>query len=132
MKRFITISFLFSLFLLAGLSASAQDKFYLSVGTNKSENHFFSERAYSVIQLTDGSYIATGSAYIGFEFHRGCYIIKLDKQGNLVWSKKLETAGDDYGQKIIKTSDGGFAISGAINYKAALCKFDKNGNLEWH
>ena len=119
-------NFTFFFLLLLSFHGFSQDKFYMSVGTSETD------QAYSVIQSKDGSYIATGyTANKNYLYSLDCYIVKLDEQGNLIWTKALETADYDHSQKIIKTNDDGFIISGAINDKAALCKFDKNANLEW-
>ncbi len=43
-----------------------------------------------------------------------------------------ENSGLDESWKVIKSSDGGFVISGASDYKGLLIKTDPNGVKEWH
>ncbi|MDH7446272.1 hypothetical protein [Aquimarina sp. 2201CG14-23] len=75
--------------------------------------------AFSVIESDDGSYLvfgytqstdgditdkdATDSDY---------WVLKISAEGNVVWSKTYGGTGDDRGQKIIKTNDGGYALVG--------------------
>jgi hypothetical protein len=63
------------------------------------------------------------------------YVVKLDANGNLQWTK---TIGGEYfdwgGPSLIQTSDGGYAIAGATGSFGAggldvyVVKLDKNGN----
>ncbi|WP_347923639.1 hypothetical protein [Pontimicrobium sp. SW4] len=71
------------------------------------------------------------------------WLIKITPDGNLLWSKTYGGSGDDVGQKVVATNDGGFAITGysmssdgdASNNEGFhdnwLLKLDANGNILW-
>ena len=71
------------------------------------------------------------------------WLNKMSPDGTLLWSKTYGGSGDDVGQKLVTTSDGGFAITGysmssdgdaSINegfHDNWLLKLDANGNILW-
>jgi len=80
-----------------------------------SQNDF----AHSVIQTQDGNLAVFG--YSGsidgdiIDKSNEVYdywLIKIDLEGNLLWSKTYGGSGEDVGEKVIQTNDGGFAIVG--------------------
>jgi hypothetical protein len=40
------------------------------------------------------------------------YVVKLDANGNLQWTKTIGGESDDWDESLIQTSDGGYAIAG--------------------
>ncbi len=64
-------------------------------------------------------------------------LIKIDTNGKIVWSKAFGGPHDDTAEKIIPTSDGGFAIVGhalsfhIVNPKVFLMKVTASGAYEW-
>jgi len=88
-------------------------------------------------QSTDGDVVgktATDSDY---------WLLKFDGQANLLWSKVYGGTGDDRGQKIIITNDGGFAVIGYSRsddgdvtdaqgfYDYWMLKLNSSGDLQW-
>lgn len=71
------------------------------------------------------------------------WLLKFDADENLQWQKTYGGSGDDRGQAVIQTSDGGFAITGyaqsedgdASNNEGFhdnwVLKLDANGNILW-
>ena len=71
------------------------------------------------------------------------WLLKMAPDGTLLWSKTYGGSGDDKGQKIVATNDGGFAITGysmssdgdASNNEGFhdnwLLKLDANGTIQW-
>lgn len=73
--------------------------------------------------LVDSSfYVSTG--YVG---NTNTNLIKIDKSGNLVWSKTL-LMNAIY---ICGSSGGGFVVTGGANYDNYLLRFDGGGNIVW-
>ena len=77
------------------------------------------DHAYSVIQTMDGNFAVFGytnsiDGNISDKTlqENDYWLIKINPDGDLLWSKTYGGSGDDKGQKIIQTSDGGFAIAG--------------------
>jgi len=91
----------------------------------------------SLIQTSDGGYVIAGTT---FSFGAGggdIYVVKLDANGNLQWTKTIGGPGDEAGASLIQTSDGGYAIAGTtFSFGAGgrdiyVVKLDANGNLQW-
>jgi hypothetical protein len=95
------------------------------------------DEAISINQTSDGDYVFTGiteSFGVGSE---DIYLVKVDGNGNLLWSKTLGGSGQDYGSYVEQTNDSGFVIIGitnsfgAGNDDAYLIKTDANGDTMW-
>ena len=96
-----------------------------------------SEGGNSLIQTSDGGYAIAG-AITSFGAGSGdVYVVKLDANGNLQWTKTIGGENEDVGTSLIQTSDGGYAIAGyTYSFGAGLTdvyvvKLDANGNLQW-
>lgn len=71
------------------------------------------------------------------------WVLKLDAEGNIQWSKTYGGTNDDLGEDIILTADGGYAFIGsnrsndgdttsnAGSYDHWLVKLDAGGNVMW-
>ncbi len=108
-------------------------------------NHFggaLKEECLSIKQTSDGGYIMTGySQSYGLSFDN-IYVVKTNSLGDSVWTKHFGYANrDTWGNDIIETSDGGFAITGLISGiktpsgpikgdKAYFLKLDAFGTLQ--
>ena len=96
-----------------------------------------SDEGSSLIQTSDGGYAIAGytkSFGAGFS---DVYVVKLDANGNLQWTKTIGGENIDEGYSLIQTSDGGYAIAGTTTSFGAglldvyVVKLDANGNLQW-
>jgi hypothetical protein len=65
-----------------------------------------------VIQTTDGGYAIAGSTDSLGADGVDMYLAKTDDQGNWKWSKTYGGTGPDFGQSLVQTDDGGYAIVG--------------------
>ncbi|HHZ64559.1 TPA: hypothetical protein EYO63_16750 [Candidatus Poribacteria bacterium] len=90
-----------------------------------------------VTQTSDSGYAIAGSTD-SFSMYGDLYLVKTDSEGNEQWSKTFGSLGDDVGNSGISTSDGGFALIGAIDKSTAgrsrdifLVKADSSGNTQW-
>jgi hypothetical protein len=92
---------------------------------------------HSLIQTSDGGYAIAGYTYSFSAGGRDVYVIKLDANGNLQWTKTIGGPSDDWGFSLIQTSDGDYAIAGYTESFGAgeddvyVVKLDANGNLQW-
>ncbi len=100
------------------------------------------DKGETVIQTTDGGYIAFGSALVTFSpFNMNYYLLKTTASGNQSWGKHI--GGSDFelpGFSVLQTSDGGYIFTGAtISYGQApgttydihLVKTNSAGAIDW-
>jgi len=96
-----------------------------------------SEEGNSLIQTSDGGYVIAGFTESFGAGETDVYVVKLDANGNLQWTKTIGGKGWDAGLSLIQTSDGGYAIAGyttsfgAGDYDVYVVKLDAKGNLQW-
>ena len=94
---------------------------------------------YGVLQLDDGDYIITGLYDGGFPDPFGdVLLMKLDADGDPIWTRTYHGHARDCAYSIAQTSDGGFIIAGATNEdiyggysEVYLIKTDADGNTVW-
>jgi hypothetical protein len=81
------------------------------------------------IQATpDGGFVVVGSQYVACT--PGAILVRLDSLGDTLWTRLFDglTGTEDYGEWVVNTRDGGFAVSGIADYHPAyLIKTDSMG-----
>jgi hypothetical protein len=94
--------------------------------------------ALAIVQTTDGGYAAGGYTYSFGAGDRDYYVVKLDSSGNLQWNRTIGGLYYEYGETIIQTSDGGYAMAGfTYSFGAGsgdfyIVKLDAAGNFQWN
>ncbi len=126
------------------VSAGLQEQFYL-IKTDSVGNVLW-EKTYGgnsidygkkVIQLSDSSYVVSGTTSSYGSGQNDFYIIKVDQLGNLLFTKTIGGSQNELLWDMILTSDNkivlcGSTISfGAGNNDGYLVNLDLNGNLNW-
>jgi hypothetical protein len=79
--------------------------------------------AYSVIQLSDGSFVVAGYSFNQFspgQTGTGL-VLRLDSQGSVIWSR---TYGPGQAWQAIASPDGGILLAGATNQMVMVVKLD--------
>jgi hypothetical protein len=99
------------------------------------------DEAYSMINTMDGGYAATGwtkSYGIGTPQFSNIFVLKLDAQGNLQWSRVYGGMDDDQAYSIIQTHDLGYAVVGWTKSfgpppypNILVMKLDPLGFIQW-
>lgn len=90
-----------------------------------------------MIVTPDNGFLMVGSTSSFEQFDAQMYFVKLDSNGNVEWSKSHGGLGQEGGNSIIMTSDGGYLAAGYTNswgyggYDLLLVKLNASGNLEY-
>lgn len=90
-----------------------------------------------VESTSDGGFIAVGGAA-----GTNCadiYLVKVDKDGNSIWEKYIDSGSQDNAYAVRQTADGGYVITG-YSYKldgdmcadTVLIKLNASGDIVWH
>jgi len=91
----------------------------------------------SIIQTADGGFIISGQTTSFGSGMEDLYVVKIDGNGNLSWTRTVGGTGTDQALDIIQTSTGDYVIVGltnsygAGNYDFYAVKLNNNGNLLW-
>lgn len=93
--------------------------------------------AYSIQQTSDGGYIVVGHTLssdgdvIGHISGWDIWLVKLDKDGNILWQKIFSSTDYDYGYSVQQTTDDGYIVAGRLWPYAWVGKFDNTGKYIW-
>jgi hypothetical protein len=85
---------------------------------------------------SDGGYIVIGyTASFGLGY-MDAWLVRIDADGDTIWTKTFGGGGYDSGRSVIQTPDGGYFVLCNINYGfddtgLALIKTDANGDSLW-
>lgn len=89
-----------------------------------------------ILQTSDDGYVIAGTSAVAGAGKNVC-LIKTDASRNVIWEKYFGGSGNEEGNGICQTSDGGFIIAGTTDSEGAglkdvyLIKTDGEGNLIW-
>jgi arginine repressor len=95
------------------------------------------DKAWSIIQSSDGGYVVVGSTRSFGAGDVDIFIVKLDGSGNVVWAKTIGGSNEDVVRSIIRSSDGGYVVAGYTKSFGAggsdiyVVKLDSAGNVVW-
>jgi hypothetical protein len=136
-----------------GKDGSGTDEWYIAkynqsgdtLWTKCLEDHW-PGTCYSIIETTDGDFVASGSYNIRTEINPGEYqinqqygIIKFNNSGDTLWTKDFGGSGSDVAYSVNETSDGGLLLSGTSGSTEFtkgdddgwVIKLTNDGTLEW-
>jgi len=96
------------------------------------------EALYGLSKTSDGGYIATGEISTNSFGSTDIWLLKLDANGDTLWTKLYGKPTEDAGYAVIQAADGGYLITGDSHiyptssaHRAAVLKTDSQGNLLW-
>jgi hypothetical protein len=110
-----------------------------SSGNKLWENNYggaSNDKGVDVVEAADGSFAITGITKSEDNEDEDLYLIRADAEGVVKWGKSFGGSGDDAGQSVIATKDGGFLALGwkeieSGNFDHYIVKTDADGNKEW-
>jgi hypothetical protein len=91
----------------------------------------------AIIQTVDGGFALVGSTSSFSAGGDDMWLVKTDPNGVMIWNRTYGYIGDNEGNDIIQTLDGGFALVGSTSSFSAggddmwLVKTDPNGVMIW-
>ena len=94
------------------------------------------DRAYSLIQTTDGGYAIAGGTSSKGAGSLDFWLLKLDNSGNVIWDQTYGGIGKEWATSLIQTTDGCYAMAGCTTSKGSrglnfwIIKVDAEGNLQ--
>ncbi len=95
------------------------------------------DKAATVVQVGDGGYVVAGYTTSFGSAGPDAYLVKTDRNGNLLWSKTYNGPGGEFVASIRETTDQGFICTGqAVNFSTGthdllLMKTDSAGTPLW-
>ncbi|MBD3169803.1 MAG: hypothetical protein GF307_10000, partial [candidate division Zixibacteria bacterium] len=95
------------------------------------------DRIYDVKQTMDGGYIAAGYTTSFGAGDKDAWVLRMDSNGDTLWSKTYGGSAADMGQEIFETYDGGFLLAGYTNSFGAgendvwILNLDSSGDSLW-
>lgn len=93
--------------------------------------------AYSVRETSDGGFIVVGWTRSFGVGNKDVYLLKIDANGDTLWTRTYGGVNDDEGWSVQETSDGGYIVAGSTESFGAggsdiyLVKTDMNGDTIW-
>lgn len=102
-----------------------------AIAGGSDEDHF-----QKVILLANGNFLAVGATKSYGAGGLDVYLAAFNAEGQELWSQTYGGTGDDEGQSVAVTNDGGFVLIGSTNsfgngYDAYMIKTDADGNEQW-
>ncbi|MEO1259559.1 MAG: hypothetical protein AAFZ15_12210 [Bacteroidota bacterium] len=92
----------------------------------------------SIIQMEDGGYLFVGQTEKFTTQDWDAYYVRLDADGNVIWSKNSGRAFNDFAHEVVPTNDNHFVILGTTDsvetffeHTLTLEKIDADGNTLW-
>lgn len=97
-------------------------QWFRSYGGSGEESH-----GHYILNTSDGGYLQIGETGYAMETNSTAKIfaVKVNGDGVIQWKKEFGTRGHNLGNSAIEVADG-YLIAGALNYKSALIKVNKN------
>jgi len=95
------------------------------------------EKAYSLIETSDGGYALSGymqipdviiSDFVVIKRGADFWVIKTDSDGELQWNQTCGGSDTERGYSMVETYDGGYVVAG----NSLLIKIDSQGETEWN
>lgn len=114
------------------MDAEGNEIWQKSIGTADSW-----EFLHDAIFARDSSIVMVGESQNLADGDKDIYIVRIDRDGNTIWSNKIIAPGVDYATSIAQIEDSMFVVGGtfycqdSLSQKAFIMKIDEDGTLQW-
>jgi uncharacterized delta-60 repeat protein len=104
-----------------------------SVSWHKTYGGSADDAGYSGLQTVDGGYVVAGSTASFGAGGSDLWVLKLGPDGTVGWQKCYGRVGDDVGNSIQQTTDGGYIVAGSRSGSGAVwvLKLASDGSVSW-
>lgn len=98
----------------------------------------YHSNGYSVIQTQDGGFVFSGRTNGAGAGGYDMYAIKVDGNGNLLWTRVYGTSSADYSYSVAEASDGSIYVAGYTSYGGLgsndcfVVKLNSSGAVQWN
>jgi len=95
------------------------------------------DRINSIITMPEGGFAVCGQTSSSGAGSVDFWLMRLDSQGQVLWEKTFGGAKPDWGEKVIRTTDGGFAFCGETQSQGAgewdvwVLRLNNTGEILW-
>jgi len=95
------------------------------------------DEGWSVQQTLDGGYVVVGNTYSFGSGSGDIFLLKINANGDTLWSRTYGGVNNDYGHSVLETVDGAYIVAGTtLSFGAGLedfylMKVDTLGNPIW-
>lgn len=94
------------------------------------------EFAYDVTKTFDNGFVFCGETYTNTNGYSDVWVVKVDAQGDTIWTRTVGSSLIDKGNAVIETSDSNIVVAGITNTnndstQAYVLKFSYDGILLW-
>jgi len=130
-------------YIIAGMAASFGGVYVYLIKTNASGDTLWTKTyggtgnnyGNSVRQTSDGGYVVAGNTN-AFGNGYQVYLVKTNSSGDTLWTRTYGGTGNDWGNSVQQTSDGGYIIAGMTNSfgdsdQVYLIKTNVSGDTLW-
>ncbi len=85
------------------------------------------------LRLVDDELVVTGQTFSDGSVEGNAWLLRIDLQGALLWSRTYQLGAAAEGAATVVTSDGGYAMTGTIDAPSDVfvLKLDPSGDQEW-
>ncbi len=95
------------------------------------------QRVYQIARTDDGAFVVTGTTGTDSQANRDVYVVRVDADGNPVWTRTYGEVPDDVGHGVMALAGGEVLVTGYGGTRSNggsdvyLLRIDADGNLRW-
>jgi hypothetical protein len=95
------------------------------------------DRGRAIRELRDGGFAVAGATESKGAGEFDAWVLRLNKEGTLLWDRRFGGAGTDWASGVVETRDGGLAVAAytqpneQVPFTAWIIKLDADGNSLW-